>query len=70
MIVTDLLWPFDYILGDTDITCTTLYLSLDIAIVYIILWSWYTLYSLSDTNILDTDSWSCYIESHIILHLH
>ena len=57
-------------LDDTDITCTTLHLSLGIATVYIIPWSWCTLYSLSDNDVLDTDSWSCYIESHTILHLH
>jgi len=40
-------------LHDTDITCTTLYLSLDIVTVYIVPWSWYTLYSLSGTDILN-----------------
>jgi len=70
MIMTDLLRLLDYILDDTDITCTTLHLSLGIVTVYMVPWSWYTLYSLSDTDILDTDSWSCYTESHTILYLH
>jgi len=59
-----------FILDNTDITCTTLHLPLDIAISYIVLWSWYTLYSLSDTDILDTDSWSCHAESRTILYLY
>ena len=80
MIMTDLLWSLYYILDDTDITCTTLhlfgitrttlYLSLDIDTVYIVSWSWYTLYSLSSTDILDTDSWSYYPKSHTISHLY
>jgi len=70
MIMTALLWPLDCILDDTDITCTTMHLSLDVATVYIVSRSWYTLYSLSDTDILDTDSWSFSTESHTILHLH
>jgi len=70
MIKADLLRSLDYILDDTDITCTTLHLSLDIVTVYIVPWSWYTLYSLSDTNVLDTNSWSCYTESRTVLHLH
>jgi len=60
----------DYILDDTDITCTTLHLSPGIAIVYIVPWSWYTLYSLSNTDVLNIDSWSYYIKSHTTLYLH
>ena len=70
MFMTDLLWPLHYILGDTDTTYTILHLSLDIATVYIIPWSWYKLYSLSDIDVLETDSWSCYTESHTFLRLH
>ena len=70
MIRTNLLRSLDYILKDTYITCTTLHLSLDIAIVYFVSWSWYKLYSLSGTNVLDKDSWSYYTESHTILHLY
>jgi len=65
MIITDLLRLLDYILDDTDITCTTLHLALDIATVYIVPWSWYTLYSLFDTDILETDSES-YVLSHTL----
>jgi len=68
MIMTDLLWPLDYILDDTNTTCTTLHLSLDMATVYIVPWSWYTLYSLFSIDILDIDLWSYLIESSIILY--
>ena len=40
--------------------------SLDIATVYIVLWSWFTL---SDIIILLIDLWSCYTESHTVLHM-
>ena len=56
MIMTDLLRLLVYILDDTDITCIILHLSLDIDTVYIVLWSWYTLYSLYDIDFLDIDS--------------
>jgi len=63
-------FPMTFGLHDTDITCTTMHSSLDIVTVYIVLWSWYILYSLFDTGILDTDSWSYYTEPHTILYLH
>jgi len=65
MIMTRFLWLLGYILDDIDITytilhlsdftCTILYLSLDIVTIYIVLWYWYTLFSLFDIDILDTD---------------
>jgi len=70
MIMTDLLRPLDYILDDTDITCTTMHISLDIVTIYIVPWSWYTLYSLFDIDIIDIDLWSYLIESPIVLYLH
>jgi len=36
----------------------------------IVSWSWYTLYSLSNIDVLYTDSWSYYTESHTILYLY
>ena len=53
----------------SGITCTTIYLSLDIITIYIVPWSWYTLFSLFDTEILDHIC-IMYTESHTILHLH
>jgi len=44
MIMANLLWPLDYVLDDNDTTCSTLHLSIDIALVYIVPWSWFTLY--------------------------
>jgi len=63
-------------LHDTDITCTTLhvsgitcttiYLSLDITIVYIVPWSWYTLFSLCEIDIHDTVSGHIHWTTHYL----
>jgi len=66
VILTSLLWLLDYVFDDSDTTCTTLWLSLDIVTINTIPWSWYTLYSLSDFVILVSDLWSCFIESHCL----